>query len=127
MEVIRESRGVICDFYRKIKTTRNSSGIPMVKLSLQLEAVSVNFNAKLLIMFHDGDFSFLDVLFNLYTCFSKLVCFSVVVGKEFEGEKEFFSNGEWEERLDKWKARQEKRDLQNKEEGKDDQGEDDYL
>ena len=99
----------------------------MVKLSLQLEAVSVNFNAKLLIMFHDGDFSFLDVLFNLYTCFSKLVCFSVVVGKEFEGEKEFFSNGEWEERLDKWKARQEKRDLQNKEEGKDDQGEDDYL
>ncbi|KAG4999668.1 hypothetical protein JHK87_020740 [Glycine soja] len=50
-----------------------------------------------------------------------------VVGKEFEGEKEFFSNGEWEERLDKWKARQEKRDLQNKEEGKDDQGEDDYL
>ena len=26
MEVIRESRGVICDFYRKIKTTRNGSG-----------------------------------------------------------------------------------------------------
>jgi len=52
---------------------------------------------------------------------------SAVTGKEFEGEKEFFINGEWEERLEQWKTRQEKRGLLNKEEGKDDQGEDDYL
>jgi len=50
-----------------------------------------------------------------------------VAGKEFEGEKEFFSNGEWEERLEQWKARQEKRGLLNKEEGKDEQVEDDYV
>lgn len=50
-----------------------------------------------------------------------------MAGKEFEGEKEFFSNGEWEERLEQWKARQEKRGLLNKEEGKDEQVEDDYV
>lgn len=50
-----------------------------------------------------------------------------MVGKEFEGDKEFYNNGEWEERLEKWKARQEENGLLNKEEGKDDQGEDDYL
>ena len=54
--------------------------------------------------------------------------YSLVAGKDFEGEKEFYSNAEWEERVEKWKARQEKRGLLNREEGKDDQAEDDdYL
>ena len=45
-----------------------------------------------------------------------------------EGDGEFYSNEEWKERIDKWKVRQEKRGLVNKDEGKDDQGEeDDYL
>ncbi|MED6135796.1 Cellulose synthase A catalytic subunit 4 [UDP-forming] [Stylosanthes scabra] len=53
-----------------------------------------------------------------------------VIGKDFEGEKESYSNAEWEERVEKWKARQEKKGLLNKEEGKDNQAEeedDDYL
>lgn len=48
---------VVCDFYRKIKTTRNSSGIRKVKLSLQPEVVSQNCYDQLLIMFHIGNFS----------------------------------------------------------------------
>lgn len=58
---------------------------------------------------------------------SEFVSCSVVAGKDFEGEKEFYSNAEWKERVEKWKVRQEKRGLVNKDEGKDDQGEDDYL
>ncbi|KAL1366403.1 hypothetical protein HN51_014231 [Arachis hypogaea] len=52
-----------------------------------------------------------------------------VTGKDIEGDKEFYSNAEWEERVEKWKARQEKKGLLNKEEGKDDQDEeeDEYL
>lgn len=53
---------------------------------------------------------------------------SIVTGKDFEGEKEFYSNAEWQERVEKWKVRQEKRGQLNKEDGKDDQvEEDDYL
>jgi cellulose synthase A len=45
-----------------------------------------------------------------------------------EGDKEFLSNAEWHERVEKWKVRQEKRGLLNKEDGKEDQGEEDeYL
>ena len=58
---------------------------------------------------------------------SELASFFVVAGKDFEGDKEFYSNAVWKERVEKWKVRQEKRGLVNKEEGKDDQGEDDYL
>nr|KYP43719.1 Cellulose synthase A catalytic subunit 4 [UDP-forming] [Cajanus cajan] len=51
-----------------------------------------------------------------------------VAGKDFEGDKDFYSNEEWQERVEKWKVRQEKRGLLNKEDGKEDQGEDDdYL
>jgi len=77
-------------------------------------------------MLNVGDFSFLNVIFSLWMLVWMIYC-SAVTGKEFEGEKEFFINGEWEERLEQWKTRQEKRGLLNKEEGKDDQGEDDYL
>lgn len=69
-----------------------------------------------------GIFSF------VYMYFSDLVSCSIVDGKDLEGEKEFYSNAEWKERVEKWKVRQEKRGLVNKDEGKDDQGEeDDYL
>lgn len=52
----------------------------------------------------------------------------VVAGKDFEGEKEVYSNAEWKERIEKWKVRQEKRGLNTKDDGSNDQGdEDDYL
>lgn len=64
----------------------------------------------------------------VYLCFSEFVFCSIVNGKDLEGEKEFYSNEEWKERVEKWKVRQEKRGLVNKDESKDDQGEeDDYL
>lgn len=46
-----------------------------------------------------------------------------------EGEKEGgYGSVEWKERIDKWKVRQEKRGLGNKEDGSNnDQEEDDYL
>ncbi|XP_058208031.1 cellulose synthase A catalytic subunit 4 [UDP-forming] [Rhododendron vialii] len=51
-----------------------------------------------------------------------------VVGKDFEGEKETYSNAEWKERVEKWKTRQEKRGLVTKDDGGNDQGDDDdYL
>ncbi|PNX81760.1 cellulose synthase A catalytic subunit 4, partial [Trifolium pratense] len=51
-----------------------------------------------------------------------------VTGKDLEGDKEFLSNAEWQERVEKWKVRQEKRGLLNKEDGKEDPGEEDeYL
>ncbi|KAG6658842.1 cellulose synthase A catalytic subunit 4 [UDP-forming]-like [Carya illinoinensis] len=51
-----------------------------------------------------------------------------VAGKDFEGEKEVFSNAEWKERVEKWKVRQEKRGLVSKDDGNNDQGDDDdYL
>ncbi|KAJ7977191.1 Cellulose synthase [Quillaja saponaria] len=51
-----------------------------------------------------------------------------ITGKDFEGEKEGYTNAEWKERVEKWKVRQEKRGLVSKDDGKDDQGEDDdYL
>ncbi|KAK6143965.1 hypothetical protein DH2020_020785 [Rehmannia glutinosa] len=37
-----------------------------------------------------------------------------VAGKDFEGEKETYSNEEWKERVEKWKSRQEKRGLVTK-------------
>lgn len=52
----------------------------------------------------------------------------IVVGKDFEGEKETYSNAEWKERVEKWKTRQEKRGLVTKDDGGNDQGDDDdYL
>ncbi|KAJ8749065.1 hypothetical protein K2173_013672 [Erythroxylum novogranatense] len=51
-----------------------------------------------------------------------------VAGKDFEGEKDLYSNSEWKERVEKWKVRQEKRGLVNKDDGGNDPGdEDDYL
>lgn len=53
---------------------------------------------------------------------------SVVAGKDFEGEKEVLSNAEWKDRVEKWKVRQEKKGLVNKDDRNDDQGyEDDFL
>ncbi|XP_008235611.1 PREDICTED: cellulose synthase A catalytic subunit 4 [UDP-forming] [Prunus mume] len=51
-----------------------------------------------------------------------------VAGKDFEGEKEVLSNAEWKDRVEKWKVRQEKKGLVNKDDRNDDQGyEDDFL
>lgn len=52
-----------------------------------------------------------------------------VAGKDLEGEKDLESNGEWKERVEKWKARQEKRGLVSKEDGTGDDhdAEDDIL
>ncbi|KAJ9176480.1 hypothetical protein P3X46_011789 [Hevea brasiliensis] len=53
---------------------------------------------------------------------------SVAGGKEIEAEREMYSNAEWEERVEKWKIRQEKRGLVGKDDGGNDQGEEDeYL
>ncbi|KAF9688510.1 hypothetical protein SADUNF_Sadunf02G0204500 [Salix dunnii] len=51
-----------------------------------------------------------------------------VAGKDLEGEKEGYSNAEWQERVEKWKVRQEKKGLVSKDDGGNDQGEEDeYL
>ncbi|KAL5561995.1 hypothetical protein UlMin_031742 [Ulmus minor] len=53
-----------------------------------------------------------------------------VTGKDFDGEKvENYSNAEWKERVEKWKVRQEKRGLVNKDDGNNDQNdfEDEYI
>ncbi|XP_043719473.1 cellulose synthase A catalytic subunit 4 [UDP-forming] [Telopea speciosissima] len=53
-----------------------------------------------------------------------------IAGKDFEGDKDLENNDEWKERVEKWKAKQEKRGLVSKEDGGgNDQGEeeDDYL
>ncbi|KAL5996935.1 hypothetical protein ACLOJK_007860 [Asimina triloba] len=51
-----------------------------------------------------------------------------VVGKDFDGEKDGYSNVEWKERVEKWKARQEKKGLINKEDGgKEEEEEDDHF
>ncbi|PRQ25737.1 putative cellulose synthase (UDP-forming) chromatin regulator PHD family [Rosa chinensis] len=49
--------------------------------------------------------------------------------KDFEGDKDVLGSAEWKERVEKWKVRQEKRGLVNKDDGNDDdQGlEDDFL
>ncbi|XP_057509783.1 cellulose synthase A catalytic subunit 4 [UDP-forming]-like [Actinidia eriantha] len=55
---------------------------------------------------------------------------SVAGGKEFEGEKETYTNNaEWKERVEKWKTRQEKRGMVNKDDKGNEQGDDDdeYL
>ncbi|KAF5459416.1 hypothetical protein F2P56_023365 [Juglans regia] len=50
-----------------------------------------------------------------------------VAGKEFEGEKEVYSNGEWKERVEKWKVKQEKRGFLGKDNGNKDRGDDDEF
>lgn len=51
----------------------------------------------------------------------------VVAGKDLEGDREMESNLEWKDRVDKWKAMQEKKGLINKDgEGNDDQDTEDY-
>lgn len=53
---------------------------------------------------------------------------SSVTGKDFDAEKETYTSAEWKDRVEKWKVRQEKRGLVNKDNGPNDQGdEDDYL
>lgn len=54
---------------------------------------------------------------------------SAVAGKDFEGDKEGYSSAEWQERVEKWKIRQEKRGLVTKDDGGNDQGDgdDDFL
>ncbi|KAH9729169.1 cellulose synthase [Citrus sinensis] len=48
---------------------------------------------------------------------------------DFEGDKEGYSSAEWQERVEKWKIRQEKRGLVTKDDGGNDQGDgdDDFL
>ncbi|XP_051141902.1 cellulose synthase A catalytic subunit 4 [UDP-forming] isoform X3 [Andrographis paniculata] len=52
-------------------------------------------------------------------------------GKDFEAEKETYSNEEWKERMEKWKSRQEKRGLITKSDGggghEKDDDDDDFL
>ncbi|XP_051141901.1 cellulose synthase A catalytic subunit 4 [UDP-forming] isoform X2 [Andrographis paniculata] len=54
-----------------------------------------------------------------------------VAGKDFEAEKETYSNEEWKERMEKWKSRQEKRGLITKSDGggghEKDDDDDDFL
>lgn len=53
-----------------------------------------------------------------------------MLGKEFEAERDGYTDVEWKERVDKWKARQEKRGLVTKEEqtkDQDDEEEDEYM
>ncbi|CAN6486144.1 unnamed protein product [Victoria cruziana] len=51
-----------------------------------------------------------------------------IAGKDFEGEKEMYGNAEWEERVEKWKARQEKKGLvQHDGKTGDDEDADDHL
>ncbi|KAF8392142.1 hypothetical protein HHK36_022484 [Tetracentron sinense] len=40
-----------------------------------------------------------------------------ITGKDFEGEKNLYSDAEWKERVEKWKAKQEKRGLVSKDDG----------
>lgn len=73
-----------------------------------------------LFFFHFFFFFFFDSLF-IWVC--------AVAGKDLEGEKDAESNVEWKERVEKWKARQEKRGLVSKEDGTGDDhdAEDDIL
>ncbi|KAF8388272.1 hypothetical protein HHK36_026938 [Tetracentron sinense] len=50
-----------------------------------------------------------------------------ITGKDFDGEKEIYSSAEWKERVEKWKAKQEKRGLVSKDDGGNDQGEEDDV
>lgn len=50
---------------------------------------------------------------------------SAVAGKDFEGDKEGYSSAEWQERVEKWKIRQEKRGLVTKDDGGNDPGDED--
>lgn len=55
--------------------------------------------------------------------------YNIVAGKDFEADKEAYSTEEWKDRVEKWKVKQEKRGLVNKDDtGNNDQAEeDDYL
>lgn len=48
-----------------------------------------------------------------------------MLGKDFEAERDGYTDAEWKERVDKWKARQEKRGLVTKGEQTNDDKEDD--
>ncbi|XP_059660298.1 cellulose synthase A catalytic subunit 4 [UDP-forming]-like [Cornus florida] len=49
-----------------------------------------------------------------------------IVGNDFAGEKEAYTDAEWKERVEKWKTRQEKRGLLSKDDGENnDQGDED--
>lgn len=108
-------------------TITNSHGISTVQVPLQ-EAVSI------LSYFSSLIYSKLEVLF-LFSIFETflfanelMLGWGVVAGKDFEGEKEAYSSAEWQERVEKWKIRQEKRGLVTKDDGGNDQGdEDDFL
>ncbi|KAK4849241.1 hypothetical protein QYF36_022691 [Acer negundo] len=52
-----------------------------------------------------------------------------ITGKDFEGEREAYSNAEWQERVDKWKIRQEKRGILTKDDNANDPpaDEDDFI
>lgn len=51
----------------------------------------------------------------------------LVAGKDFEGDKEMYSTAEWKERVEKWKTRQEKKGLTNKDDEENDQAEEDDI
>ena len=52
----------------------------------------------------------------------------VVAGKDLDGDRELEGNLEWKDRVEKWKAKQEKRGLISKDDGGDqDNEEDDVL
>lgn len=51
-----------------------------------------------------------------------------VAGKDFEGDQnEVYCNGEWKERVDKWKVKQEKRGSIGKDNGNNDREHDDEF
>lgn len=96
----------------------------MVRLQEVVRDLLTHFSAfmvsKRLVYFYS---SFIHLWF-----FGMVVDGGIVTGKDFEGEKEVYSNAEWKERIEKWKVRQEKRGLKTNDDGSNDQGdEDDYL
>lgn len=50
-----------------------------------------------------------------------------VAGKDVDMEKEMYGNVEWKERVEKWKAKQEKKGLVSKEDGDHEQDEEDDI
>lgn len=51
----------------------------------------------------------------------------VVVGKDLDADRELEGNLEWKDRVEKWKAKQEKRGLISKDDGGDNDNEEDDV
>ena len=104
-------------------TNRNGITMPLLLLLLLLQEVVIKQIFIYLLVF--SIFILRNILLN------KFWFYEVTGGKEFEGEKETYTNNaEWKERVEKWKTRQEKRGMVTNDDEGNDQGEeeeDEYL